>query len=111
MKSKFIALNTAGEEAEWLRNFLKDIPLWPKPVPAICIHCDNQAAISRAPNFIYNGNYRHIRRGHNTVKQLLSNEIISIDFVSSKDNLANSLTKGLSGERINCASKGISLKA
>ena len=34
----------AGEEAEWLRQFLKDIPLWPKPVLTICIHYDNQAA-------------------------------------------------------------------
>ena len=47
MESEFIALDKAGEEAEWLRQFLKDIPLWQKPVPAICIHCDNQAAISR----------------------------------------------------------------
>ena len=26
---------------------LEDIPLWPKPVPAICIYCDNLVAISR----------------------------------------------------------------
>ena len=111
MESEFIALDKAGEEAEWLRQFLEDIPLWQKPVPAICIHCDNQAAISRAQNVIYNGKSRHIRRRHNTVKQLLSNGIISIDFVSSKDNLADPLTKGLSGERINCASRGMGLKA
>ena len=55
----------------------------------------------RAQNFIYNGKFRHVRHRHNTVKQLLSNGIISIDFVSSKDNLADPLTKGLSGERIN----------
>ena len=63
------------------------------------IHCDNQAAISRAQNIIYNES-RHIRRRHNTVKQLLSNRITSIDFVSSKDNLADSLIKGLSGEPV-----------
>ena len=76
----------------------------------ICIHCDNQAAISRAQNFIYNGKSKHIRRRHDTVKQLLSNEIISIDFVSSKDNLADPFTKDLNGERINCASRRIGLK-
>ena len=90
---------------------LKDIPLWPKPMPAICIHCDNQATISRAQNFIYNGKSRHTHHRHNTVKWLLSNEIISIDFVSSKDNLAEQFTKGLSGEHINCASRGMGLKA
>ena len=111
MKSEFIALDKAGEEAEWLRQFLEDIPLWQKLVPAICIHCDNQEAISRAQNVIYNGKFRHIRRRHNTVKKLLSNGIISIDFVSSKDNLVDPLTKGLSGERINYASRRMGLKA
>ncbi|KAF5947104.1 hypothetical protein HYC85_017332 [Camellia sinensis] len=48
MESEFIALDKAGEEAEWLRHFLEDIPIWPKSVPAICIHCDNQSAIGRA---------------------------------------------------------------
>jgi len=111
MESEFIALDKAREEAEWLRQFLKVILLWPKLVPAICIHCDNQAAISRAQNFIYNGKSRHIRRKHNIVKQLLSNGIISIDFVSSKDNLADPLTKGLNGECINCALRRMGLKA
>ena len=78
---------------------------------AICIHCDNQAAISRTQNFIYNGKSRHIRRIHNTVKQLLSNEIISIDFVSLKDNLADPFTKDLSEKRINCVSRGMGLKS
>ena len=41
MESEFIALDKAGEEAEWLRRFLEDILFWPKPVPAICIQCDN----------------------------------------------------------------------
>ena len=29
MEAEFIALDKAGEEAEWLRNFLEDIPFWP----------------------------------------------------------------------------------
>ncbi|KAD5507661.1 hypothetical protein E3N88_15364 [Mikania micrantha] len=48
MKSEFIALDKAGEEAEWLRQFVEDIPGWPKPMSAICIHCDCQSAIGRA---------------------------------------------------------------
>jgi len=85
--------------------------LWPKPVPAICIYCDNQAATFRAQNFIYNGKSRHIRHIHNTVKQFISNGIISIDFVSSKDNLADPFTKSLNRECINCALRGMMLKA
>ena len=71
MESEFVALDKCGEEAEWLRQFLEDIPKWPKPVPAICIHCDNQSAIERAQSNMYNGKSRHIRRRHNTIRQLL----------------------------------------
>jgi len=74
-------------------------------------HCDNQAAISRTQNFIYNGKFRHIRHRLNTIKQLLSNRIISIDFVSSKDNLADPFIKELSGECINWASRRMGLKS
>ena len=109
MESEFIALDKAGEEAEWRKNFLEDIPYWPKPVSAICVHCDSQSAICRAQSQIYNGKSRHIRRRHNTIKQLLESGIISIDYVKSKDNLADPL-KGLFRDQVNCSSRGIGLK-
>ena len=95
MESEFIALDKAGEEAEWLHQFLENIPIWPKPVLAICIHCDSQSTIGRAQSDMYNGKSRHIRRRHNIVRQFLSNEIISIDYIKSKNNLVDLLTKGL----------------
>ena len=110
MESEFIALDNAGEEAEWLRQFLENIPIWPKPVPAICIYCDSQSTIGKAHNDMYNDKSRHIRRRHNTVRQLLSNGIISIDYIKSKDNLADPLTKGLMREQVNCISRGMGLK-
>ena len=90
----------AAEEAEWLRNFLEDIPVWPKPVTAICIHYDSMAAQARAKINIYNGKSRHIRRRHNTIKQLLSSGVITIQYIKSKENLADPLTKGLPREQI-----------
>ncbi|KAL0340193.1 UNVERIFIED_CONTAM: Retrovirus-related Pol polyprotein from transposon TNT 1-94 [Sesamum radiatum] len=105
MESEFIALDKAGEEAEWLRNFLEDIPCWTKPVPAIMVHCDSQSAIGRAQSSMYNGKSRHIRRRHNTIRQLISSGIISIDYIKSKDNLADPLTKGLSRDQVYCLSR------
>ena len=110
MESEFIALNKYGVEAEWLRHFLEDIPRWPKSVPPICIHCDSQSAIGRAQNSMYNGKSRHIRRRHNTIKQQISTGVISIDYVKSKDNIADPLTKGLNRELVEKSSKGIGLK-
>ena len=110
MESEFIALDKCGEEAEWLRHFLEDIPRWLKPVPPICIHCDSQSAIGRAQNSMYNGKSRHIRCRHNTIKQQLSIGVISIDYVKSKDNIADPLTKGLNRELVEKSSKGMGLK-
>ncbi|KAK4286227.1 hypothetical protein QN277_002813 [Acacia crassicarpa] len=110
MEVEFIALDKAGEEAEWLCNFLEDIPRWPKPVPAVCIHCDSQATIGRAKNIMYNDKSRHIRRRHDTARQLLSNGIISIDYVKSKENIADPLTKGIPRKIVRKLSKGMGLR-
>jgi len=60
MESEFIALELAGSEAEWLRNFLANIPLGIKPTPSVSMHCNCQAAIAIAKNRAYNGKNRHI---------------------------------------------------
>ena len=101
-------MDKCGEEAEWLRNFLEDIPRWPKPVTATSIHCDSQSAIGRAQNVMYKS--RHIRRRHNTIRQLISTGVISVDYVKSKDNIADPLTKGLNRELVEKSSRGMRIK-
>ncbi|GKB83334.1 NAC domain-containing protein 7-like protein [Tanacetum coccineum] len=81
MESEFIALDKCEEEAEWLPH-----------------------------STMYNGKSRHIRRRHNSIRQLLSIGVISIDYVKSKDNIADPLTKGLSRELVSKSSKGMGLK-
>jgi len=59
---------------------------------------------------MYNNKSRHIRHRHNIIKQLISNDIISIDYVKSKENIADPLTKGLPRDKMRCLSKGMRLK-
>lgn len=110
MEAEFVALDKAAEEIEWLKSFLEGIPLWPKHVTAVYIHWDSMAALTRAKNQIYNGKSRHIRRRHNTIKDLLRNGTISIDYVKSKENIADPLTKGLCREQVKFTSRGMGLK-
>ena len=79
-------------------------------MPQICIHCDSQSTIGKAQNGMYNGKSRYIRRRHNTIRQLLSIGNISIDYVKSKDNIADPLTKWLNKELVEKSSKGMRLK-
>ena len=106
---EFITLENCGEKAEQLHQFLNDISRWSKPMPPIRIHYDSQSAISRAQNTLYNGKSRHIRRRHNNIRQLLLIGVISIDFVKSKDNIADPLTKGLNGDLVEKSLKGMRL--
>ena len=64
MESEFIALDKVGEEAEWLRHFLEDMPMWMKPMPSICIHYDSKLAIGRAQSHMYKGKSRYIHQRH-----------------------------------------------
>ena len=42
---------------------------------------------------MYNGKSRHIRHRHDIVRKLFSSGIITIDYVKSKDNVSDPLTK------------------
>ncbi|PHT38508.1 Peroxisomal 2,4-dienoyl-CoA reductase [Capsicum baccatum] len=59
---------------------------------------------------MYNDKSRHISRSHNTVRELLSSEIITVDHAKSKDNVSDLLTKGLSKEGVKRLSKKMGLQ-
>jgi len=61
MESEFIALELVGQEAEWLKGLLADVPLWGKQATPISLHCDSQVAIRVGHNSAYDGKRRHIR--------------------------------------------------
>ena len=60
---------------------------------------------------MYDGKSRHIRRRHNTIKQLLSTGVISLDYVKSEDNIVDLLTKWLNRELVEKSSKRVGTKA
>jgi hypothetical protein len=79
-------------------------------VQTIYVYCDNQSIIGRAQSNIYNCKSRHIRHIYNTVKYLITNEIISIDYIKSKENIADLLNKSLSRELVYDSLRKMNLK-
>ena len=110
IESEFIALALAGKKAEWLRNMLYDIELWPQLMSAIFIYCDSKATISKACSKIYNGKSRHISLRHEYVRQLVEDGVISIVYIKSSGNLADPFTKGLSRDMVRVTFIGMGLK-
>ena len=111
MLSELIALADACKEAEWLRNLLVEIPLWKKPSPAVLINCDNQATIYNVSNKTYNGKSRHVSLRHQMVRQLLKSGVITVDYIETKKNLADPLTKSLPKAMVSIKSKEMGLRS
>ncbi|KAK9724038.1 hypothetical protein RND81_05G043600 [Saponaria officinalis] len=111
MESEFIALAAAGKEAEWLRNLVYEIPVWPRPIPSISIHCDSSPTLANAYSEVYNGKSRQLGVRHSTVRELITHGIISVDFVRIHHNLADHLTKGLAKDLVRKSVIRIGLKS
>ena len=63
MEAELTALDTAGAEAEWLRELLMDLPVVEKPIPAISMNCDNQTVITKVNSSRNNmKSTRHVNR-------------------------------------------------
>jgi hypothetical protein len=75
---------------------LFDIKLWPQPMSAIYLYCDSETTMSRAYSNIYNGKSRHISIRYGYIRELITNEVITIVYMKSMNNLADPLTKRLS---------------
>ncbi|GJU15450.1 zinc finger, CCHC-type containing protein [Tanacetum coccineum] len=100
MEYEFVALVAAGKKADGLRNLIHEIPLWPKPIAPIFIHCDSAATLAKAYSQIYNGKSRHLGVRHSMIRELIMNGVVSIEFVRLQQNLADHLTKGLARDLV-----------
>nr|GEV11918.1 zinc finger, CCHC-type [Tanacetum cinerariifolium] len=93
MESEFVALAAAGKKAKWLKNLLFDIPLWVKPMEPLSINCVSAATLAKAYSQMYNGKSRHLGVRHSMIRELITNGVVSIEFVRSQQNLVDHLMK------------------
>ncbi|GKD45634.1 zinc finger, CCHC-type containing protein [Tanacetum coccineum] len=101
-------LAAAGKEAEWLRNLIHEILIWPKSIAPISIRCDSAPTMARAYSQIYNGKSRHLGVRHSMVRELIRFGVISIEFVQTQHNLADHLTKGLARDLLKIGTQVLS---
>ncbi|GKA04652.1 zinc finger, CCHC-type containing protein [Tanacetum coccineum] len=87
IESEFVALVAAGKEAE----------------------CT--ATLAKAYSQMYNGKSRHLGVRHSMIRELITNGVVSIEFVRSQKNLADQLTKGLARDLVLKSAEGMGLKS
>jgi hypothetical protein len=111
MEAELTALDTASMEAEWLRDFLMDLPVVEKPIPAISMNCDNQTVIVKVNSSKNNmKSSRHVKRRLKSVSKLRNSGVIALDYVHTTKNLADQFTKGLSRNVVDSASSEMGMR-
>ena len=55
------------------------------------MHCDGQVVMSKVARKNFNEKRRHLRVRHKSIRNLISHSVISLDFVRSENNIADSL--------------------
>lgn len=95
IEAEYRALRKVVAELSWLKHLLADLGFsisYP-----ILVYCDSQDAIHIAKNLVFHKWTKHIDVDYHFVCDCLSDGLISLHFICSTDQLADILTKSLSG--------------
>jgi hypothetical protein len=91
-----MAASNATKEAIWLRTLLTDLGFG--PTQATVIHADNQGCIALAKNPVSHSRAKHIDIRHHFIRERVEHREIELQYVSTKDMLADIFTKQLPRE-------------
>ncbi|KAL8098055.1 hypothetical protein AgCh_030987 [Apium graveolens] len=95
-EAELCALDATRTEAEWLHGPMSMLHVVSKPLPAIYVHCDSRTTVDKFRSVNYNAKTkRHIQLRLKSIRGLVSNTIIDVEFIGTQDNLTDPLTKGL----------------
>ena len=100
-ESEYRAMAQGLSEMLWTRNLLEEL----KILKTSCVNvwCDNKSAINIANNPVQHDRTKHVEIDRFFIKEKLDTGIIKIDHVSSGQQIADCLTKGLGPKECNLA--------
>ena len=90
---EFRAMAHGVYEVLWLKIILMELGLF--QARPLMMYCDNKAALDIAHNPVQHGRTKHIEIDRHFIKEKLDQGIICMHYVSSSNQLADILTKGL----------------
>nr|GEU97002.1 hypothetical protein [Tanacetum cinerariifolium] len=105
-KAEYISARKACQQALWMKQALIDYDIRIKNVP---IMCDNKGAIDLSKNPLQHSRTKHIEIHHHFLRNNVHKGHISIEKVSSVDNIIKILTKPLKLESFNYLRFGLGM--
>ena len=93
-EAEYRAMSAVCSEIVWLRRLLADFGMAPSiPTP---LFCDNESAVKIASNPVFHERTKHIEIDCHFVREKFEQGLITLPHVSTKDQIADILTKSLS---------------
>ncbi|GKD11512.1 hypothetical protein Tco_1195919 [Tanacetum coccineum] len=105
-EAEYISTGKACQKALWMKQALIDYDIRLNDVP---IMCNNKGAIDLSKNLVQHSCTKHIKICHHFLLDNVQKGHISIEKVSSKDNIADILTKPLKRESFNYLRLGLGM--
>ena len=93
-ESEYKAIANATAEIMWVQILLKELRI--KSPPAARLWCDNIGAKYLSANPVFHARTKHIEVDYHFVRERVFQKLLEIDFVSSRDQVADGFTKALS---------------
>lgn len=95
-EAEYMGVTHAAQEGMWLKKLNNQLF---KDKNAINIKCDNKSAINLCSNKAYHPRTKHIDIKHYFIQEKVNDGIIKLEYISTKQMLADFLTKGLTFEK------------
>nr|GEV85882.1 retrovirus-related Pol polyprotein from transposon TNT 1-94 [Tanacetum cinerariifolium] len=105
-EAKYVSVEKACQQALWMKQALVDYGIRFDDIP---IMCDNKGAIDLSKNPVQHSRTKHIEIHHHVLRDNVQKGNISIEKVSSEDNIADILTKPLKREPFNYLHLGLGM--
>ncbi|XP_070014717.1 secreted RxLR effector protein 161-like [Nicotiana sylvestris] len=96
MEAEYVALASATQEVVWLKKFLEHLLDIAETTKAVLVYCDSEAAISSTKDPKFHCKTKHIDIKYNYARDMVKRKVVNVKYVSTKDILADPLTKPLS---------------
>ncbi|KAJ3676869.1 hypothetical protein LUZ60_002593 [Juncus effusus] len=96
-EAEYRSLAMATAELVWIQFLLRELHILLKEVPILW--CDNIGATYLAINPLFHARTKHIEIDYHFVRELIELKTLQVRFISTKDQIADILTKGLTAPR------------
>ena len=96
-QAEYRAMSQSLSELLWIKNLLSELKL--QEDSSMKLWCDNKSAINIANNPVQHDRTKHVEIDRFFIRERIDDGTLSLGFITSEEQIADCLTKGLSVKR------------